>query len=53
MVNFHEHVTHEFKRIHIDQYFAMGGQLDDLEWRTFRPSQFIDKVSSIVEKRIS
>ena len=53
MVNFHEHVTDEFKRIHIDQYFAMGGQLDDLEWRAFHPSQFIDKVRSIVEMRIS
>ena len=39
--------------IHIDQYFAMGGQLDDLEWRAFHPSQFIDKVRSIVEMRIS
>ena len=53
MVNFHEHVTDEFKRIHIDQYFAMGGQLDDLEWRAFHPSQFIEKVRSIVEMRIS
>ena len=31
MVNFHEHVSKEFQRIHLDQYFAMGGELDELE----------------------
>ena len=52
MVNFHDHVSKELSRINIDQYLVMGGELDDLEWRTFHPIQFVDKVTSIVRNRI-
>lgn len=53
MVNFHAHVIKEFSRINLDQYLLMGGELDDLEWRTFHPLQFVDKVTKIVENRIT
>lgn len=53
MVNFHEHVNREFQRIHIDQYFAMGGELDELEWRTYQPQHFYQKVAGLVKKRIN
>lgn len=52
MVNFHEHVVKEFSNANLDHYFVMGGQLEALEWRTFRPLQFCQKVESLVSKRI-
>lgn len=52
MVNFHEHVISEFERANIDHYFLMGGELEDIEWRTYLPQQFFDKVSSLVNNRI-
>lgn len=52
MVNFHEHVMREFSRIQLDQYFLTGGELDDLNWRTYSPHQFYKIVKSIIEKRL-
>ena len=52
MVNFHEHVISEFERANIDHYFLMGGELEEIEWRTYLPQQFFDKVSSLVNNRI-
>lgn len=52
MVNFHEHVTKEFQRANIDHYIAMGGELDDIEWRTFLPHQFFKKVRKLVNNRL-
>ncbi|MBI1837426.1 MAG: hypothetical protein HYR91_09195 [Flavobacteriia bacterium] len=53
LVNFHEHVILEFQQINIDNYFAMGGELDDLEWRTYMPFQFYKKVKELVERRLN
>lgn len=52
MVNFHEHVVSEFERANIDHYFLMGGELEEIEWRTYLPQQFFDKVNSLVMNRI-
>ena len=52
MVNFHEHVLKEFQQIHIDHYINMGGELDDIEWRTFQPTHFFKKVSDLITKRL-
>jgi len=52
MVNFHEHVISEFERANIDHYFLMGGELEEIEWRTYLPQQFYDKVEGLVTKRI-
>ncbi len=52
MVNFHEHVISEFERANIDHYFLMGGELEEIEWRTYLPQHFFDKVESLVNKRI-
>jgi hypothetical protein len=52
MVNFHEHVITEFERANVDHYFLMGGELEEIEWRTYLPQQFFDKVESLVNKRI-
>ncbi len=53
LVNFHDHVISEFERIHIDHYFVMGGELEDIEWRTYKPYQFFKKVDDLVQKRLN
>jgi hypothetical protein len=53
MVNFQEHVLSEFRQISIDHYFLMGGELQDLEWRTFQPHQLYKKVEAIFHKRLT
>ena len=53
MVNFHDHVIREFETIHIDHYFVMGGELEEIEWRTYLPMQLFRKIGDIVIKRIS
>lgn len=52
IVNFHEHVIREFQRINIDHYFVMGGEMEELEWRTYQPIQLFNKIQNIVHKRI-
>lgn len=51
-VNFHEHVTDEFKNVNIDEYIAIGGELEELEWRTYTPFQFFKKVNQIIRRRL-
>jgi len=53
LVNFHDHVIREFERINIDHYFVMGGELEDIEWRTYQPFQFFNKVNDLVLKRLN
>lgn len=53
MINFHEHVLREFHQVQVDQYINMGGDLDDIEWRTYQPFQFFKKVRDIVTKRLN
>ena len=53
MINFHEHVLREFSRIQLDQYFSNGGELNDLDWRTFSPHQFFSKVEKLIENRLA
>ncbi len=52
LINFHDHVLREFEHIHLDQYFVMGGELEDIEWRTYTPFQFYKKVRKLVDRRI-
>src|SRR5450631_1469112 len=52
-LNFREHVVEEFGKNNIDFYFAFGGQLSLLNWRTLSPSQLYEKVESIIMKRLS
>lgn len=53
VINFHDHVINEFERINIDHYFVMGGELEDIEWRTYQPYQFYKKVEDLVTKRLT
>ena len=51
-INFHEHVVKEFIAANIDQYFVFGGELEEIEWRTYLPINLFAKVESLVNKRI-
>jgi len=51
-INFREHILDGFSEIGIDQYLVQGGQLNELEWRTYRPLAFYQKVKQYVQHRI-
>lgn len=53
LVNFHPHVIEEFSVIHIDQYFVLGGELEEVAWRTYQPEQFFKKIDAYVQKRLN
>ena len=53
LVNFHEHVINEIKEIHLDQFFLLGGDLQDLGWRTYTPIQFFNKVNRYAKMRLA
>lgn len=52
MLNFRKHVLDEFKRADIDSYFVLGGNLNEIAWRTAGPLQLFQKVEQLVNKRI-
>ena len=51
-INFHEHVVKEFIAANIDQYFVFGGELEEIEWRTYLPTNLFTKIEGLVNKRI-
>ena len=51
-INFHEHVLRDFADANIDYFITSGGELNDLNWRTYLPAQLIEKVDKMVMKRI-
>jgi len=53
LINFREHVLNEFADIGIDQFFVQGGQLNEINWRTYRPLAFYQKVEQCVQRRIA
>lgn len=52
IINFHEHVLNEFQRINIDNYFVMGGELEEIEWRTYSPFELYKKINLLVSRRL-
>ncbi|MCI5057056.1 MAG: hypothetical protein MRY83_13155 [Flavobacteriales bacterium] len=52
LLNFRPHVLEEFMRENIDQYFVMGGQLNELAWRALGPKNLYLKVESLVNRRL-
>ncbi len=51
-INFRQFIIKEFKSQHIDYYITFGGELDDLNWRTYTPMLLFEKVESLMTKRI-
>lgn len=52
LLNFRDHVLHDFQEANIDSYFVLGGKLNDLKWRSYSPTQLYRKVSEQVMKRL-
>ncbi|MGL4599747.1 MAG: hypothetical protein ACRCYO_19630, partial [Bacteroidia bacterium] len=53
MLDFRPHVLVEMKRARVDWYCVWGGELDDLPWRTFSPSQLFLKTAAILNRRLN
>jgi hypothetical protein len=52
LVNFRDHVLLEMEQIDLDQYFISGGKLDEIDWRTKKPTSFFEKIEQSVNKRL-
>lgn len=52
-VNLREHVIDEIQNGELDQYFVMGGDLEDITWRTQTPQQFYANISNYIMKRLA
>jgi hypothetical protein len=52
LLNFQGHVLDELQQADIDQYFILGGKLNDLSWRSNTPEKVCEKVQMFVQKRL-
>ena len=52
LINFREHVMQEIQDGSIDYYLAMGGSLNEFDWRNQMPQYLYDKVNSLIMKRL-
>lgn len=52
LLNLRPHVLEEIQSENIDQYLILGGELEDMEWRTNTPQQFYKKLSKYVMRRL-
>ncbi|MBS1580890.1 MAG: hypothetical protein JST66_01695 [Bacteroidetes bacterium] len=53
LLNFREHVRDDLRTANIDQYFLMGGKLDQMDWRTFEPEDLFERVDAQVQRRLN
>ncbi|MCB9224073.1 MAG: hypothetical protein H6582_07865 [Crocinitomicaceae bacterium] len=53
ILNLRQHVLDEMKTESLDQYFVLGGDLEDFSWRTMTPQQFYSSVERYVMKRLA
>lgn len=52
-LNFREHVLQEFDKNNIDSFVATGGELNNMNWRSFNPYQLLERVESIMSRRLT
>lgn len=52
MLNFRAHVIEDIVNENIDQYLVLGGQLNDVAWRTRLPAELFFIVDQLVTRRI-
>lgn len=53
LLNFRQHVRQDMNTANIDQYFLLGGHLDQMDWRTFEPEDLVEKVAVHVQRRLN
>jgi len=47
-INFHDHVREEMQQVGIDHYVLMGGEMEEIEWRTYLPNQLFFSEKKII-----
>jgi hypothetical protein len=52
-LNFRKHVLTEFQRSNIDYYILLGGNINEVSWRTYEPNELYEKIDNLVMKRLS
>ena len=52
-LNFRSHVLKEFEKNNIDYFIAAGGELDEMNWRSFNPYQLLERVERIISHRLT
>lgn len=52
LINFRKHVLDEMGKANLDSYFVSGGKLDEIDWRTYNPEVFCEKIEKHVMRRI-
>jgi len=52
LMNFREHVLEGFEEMNIDNYFLQGGDLTEIEWRTFTPASLFSRIDAYAQKRL-
>ena len=51
-LNFRKHVLTEFQRSNIDYYILLGGNINEVSWRTYDPNELYEKIDNLVMKRL-
>ena len=52
MINFRDHVIQEIQYGYIDFYVAIGGSLNDVNWRGLMPNTLFEKITGLIMKRL-
>jgi hypothetical protein len=52
-LNFRDHVIKELQTSNIDYYVALGGALNEVFWRTYKPVTLYQKVNEMMVKRLN
>lgn len=51
-LNFRDHVLKEMSVTNIDYYVTFGGELNDMNWRTFSPFQLVEVIERVMGRRL-
>jgi hypothetical protein len=52
LLNFRDHVIREFQDANIDNFFLLGGQLNEVAWRTLTPHELVSGMEKSVQYRL-
>ncbi|MFN3917920.1 MAG: hypothetical protein ACK4K0_09260 [Flavobacteriales bacterium] len=52
LLNVRNHMLSEFYQANIDNYLFMGGELNEIPWRTYTPVQLVNRVQELIKRRL-
>ena len=52
-INFLPHVLKELEKNNIDYYLVFGGELNELNWRTYNPVELFQRVEGVITRRLN